>query len=61
MPMTVREAIQLTKKMGRCFVRHGARHDIFANAAGKEPPIPRHPGSLSPGVERAIKEKLGPL
>lgn len=28
MPMTAREAIQLTKKMGGRFVRHGARHDI---------------------------------
>ena len=61
MPTTAREAIRLTKKMGGRFVRHGARHDIFANAAGEEFPIPRHPGDLSPGVERAIKEKLGLL
>ena len=58
MPMTAREAIRLTKKMGGRFVRHGARHD---NAAGEEFPILRHPGDLSPGVERAIKEKLGLL
>ena len=29
MPMTAREAIRLTKKMGGRFVRHGAKHDIF--------------------------------
>ena len=61
MPMTAREAIRLTKKMGGRFVRHGASHDLCANAAGEEFPIPRHPGDLSPGVERAIKEKLGLL
>ena len=61
MPMTAREAIRLTKKMGGRFVRHGAKHDIFANAAGEEFPIPLNPGDLSPGVERAIKEKLGLL
>lgn len=38
--MTAREAIRLTKKMGGRFVRHGAKHDIFANAAGEEFPIP---------------------
>lgn len=44
MPMTAREAIRLTKKMGGRFVRHGVRHDIFANAAGEEFPIPGIPG-----------------
>ena len=46
--------------MGGRYVRL-ERGDIFANAAGEEFPIPRHPGDLSPGVERAIKEKLGLL
>lgn len=61
MPLTVRQAIRLTKKMGGRFIRHGAQHDIYANAAGEESPIPRHPGDLSPGVERSIKQKLGLL
>ena len=47
--------------MGGRFIRHGAQHDIYANAAGEEFPIPRHPGDLSPGVERSIKQKLGLL
>ena len=52
--MTAREAIRLTKKMGGRFVRHGAKHDIFANAAGEEFPIPPgipeifHQGSSEP-------------
>lgn len=61
MPLTVRQAIRLTKKMGGRFIRHGAQHDIYANAAGEEFPIPRYPGDLSPGVERSIKQKLGLL
>ena len=57
MPMTTREAIRLIKQRGGRFVRHGTRHDIYA--AGEEFPLPRHAGDLSPGVERAVKEKLG--
>lgn len=30
MPLTVRQAIRLTKKMGGRFIRHGAQHDIYA-------------------------------
>ncbi|WP_172135539.1 type II toxin-antitoxin system HicA family toxin [Adlercreutzia sp. ZJ473] len=57
--MTAREAARLTRKLGGRFVRHGGSHDIYANAAGEEFPIPRHPGDLSPKVEQSIKEKLG--
>ena len=61
MPLTARQAVKLTKKMGGRFVRHGGNHDIYANAEGEEFPIPRHTGDLSPGVERDIKDKLGLL
>ena len=36
MPMTTREAIRLIKQRDGRFVRHGTRHDIYANAAGEE-------------------------
>ena len=61
MPMTAREAIRLTKKMGGRFVRHGARHDIFANAAGEEFPIPPTSRKYFAGGRASIKEKLGLL
>lgn len=61
MPLSVREAIRLLKKHGGEFVRHSSRHDIFRTEDGTEISVPRHPGDLSPGVERDIKEKLGLL
>lgn len=59
MPLTAREAAKLIKKRGGRFVRHGGRHDIYETEDGTEIQVPRHPGDLSPGVERDIKEKLG--
>lgn len=59
MPLTAREAIKLIRKHKGKFVRHGSRHDIFETVDGKEIQVPRHPGDLSSGVEREIKEKLG--
>lgn len=56
MPMTAREAIRLTKKMGGRFVRHGARHDIFANAAGEELPIPGIPEIFRQGSSEPSKK-----
>lgn len=56
MPMTAREAIWLTKKMGGRFVRHGARHDIFANAAGEELPIPATPEIFRRGSSEPSKK-----
>lgn len=61
MPMTAREAIRLTKKMGGRFVRHGSETRRFRERGWRRVPYPPHPGDLSPGVERAIKEKLGLL
>lgn len=61
MPLTTREAIRLIRKNGGRFLRHGGRHDVFVNAKGDEIQVPRHPGDLSPGVERDIKEKPGLL
>ena len=59
MPLAPREAIRLRRKHGGKFVRHGGRHDIFELPNGQLIQVPRHPGDLSPGVERDIKEKLG--
>lgn len=61
MPMTAREAIRLTKKWADA--SSGTERDTTFSRTrlAKEFPIPRHPGDLSPGVERAIKEKLGLL
>lgn len=59
MPLTAREAIRLIRKNGGRFVRHGARHDIFESADGKEIQVPRHVKDLTPGVEHDIKDKLG--
>ena len=59
MPLTAREAAKLIKKNGGRLVRHGSRHDIYEIADGTQIQVPRHAKDLSPGVERAIKEKLG--
>lgn len=61
MPLSVRDAVRLIKKCGGRFVRHGASHDVYETIDGAEIFIPRHPGDLSPGVERDIKKKLGLL
>lgn len=59
MPLTYREALKLIRKHGGRFIRHGANHDIFITVSGEEIQVPRHPGTLSSGVERSIKKKLG--
>ena len=59
MAMTKRDAERLCRDHGAVFVRHGDRHDIWRAPNGKLIQIPRHPGDLSPGVERDIKQKLG--
>ncbi len=59
MPLTAREAVKLIKACGGRLIRHSARHDVFLTIDGKEIQVPRHPGDLSPGVERDIKQKLG--
>lgn len=59
MPLDYYGAVRLIRRCGGRFVRHGRRHDIFESPDGKEIQVPRHPGDLSPGVERDIKNKLG--
>ena len=59
MPMTKRDAEKLARKMNAEFVRHGDRHDVWRSEGGELFQIPRHPGDLSPGVERKIKSALG--
>lgn len=59
MPLTYRTAVRLVKKGGGRFLRHGAEHDLFMTREGRLLAIPRHPGDLSPGVERDIRQKLG--
>lgn len=59
MPMTKADAEKLARQKNARFVRHGSRHDIWETVDGEPFQIPRHPGDLSPGVERKIKEALG--
>lgn len=61
MPLTGRQAKKLALAMGAQFIRHGAEHDLYRAKDGAIFAIPRHPGDLSPGVEREIKKKLGLL
>lgn len=58
MPLDYRSAVKLIKAHGGKLVRHAAAHDIFETSDGAEIAVPRHPGDLSPGVERQIKRKL---
>lgn len=59
MPWTSRTAIKEAKKLGGKLLRHGAEHDLYIMPDGTKVTIPRHPGDLTPGVERDIKKKLG--
>ncbi len=57
MPLTKSEAERLIREQGGEFVRNGGRHDIWL-VNGRFVQIPRHPGDLSPGVERKIRNVL---
>jgi len=59
MPLTARTAARLIRARGGVLVRHGAKHDVYETPDGIEIQVPRHPGDLSPSVERDIKRKLG--
>lgn len=59
MPMTKRDAEKLARRMGAKFHHACGNHDIWQTVDGMLFPIPRHPGDLTPGVEKSIKKALG--
>lgn len=58
MPMSYREAVKLIKNHGGELFRHGGSHNLFIMPWGAKIAVPRHPGDLSPGVERNIRKKV---
>ena len=59
MPETKRSIERLARKQGASFYGSGRSHDIWVTKDGRKFAIPRHPGDLTPGVERSIKKVLG--
>ncbi len=56
--VTKREhVIQRLIEAGFRLKRHGKRHDIYENAVGNQPVVPRHGRDLKPGTIRSIEEQ----
>jgi predicted RNA binding protein YcfA (HicA-like mRNA interferase family) len=53
------ELIRRLARAGFSFLRHGKKHDIYANQAGRKLIIPRHSKEIADGLYHAIIRDAG--